>query len=60
MKIAAGLIQPTTGGAYVNGKPVGLETKAVVSFMPDRPVTESWMKVSDAVAYFKDFMRTLI
>ena len=55
MKIAAGLIQPTTGGAYVNGKPVGLETKAFVSFMPDRPVTESWMKVSDAVAYFKDF-----
>jgi ABC-2 type transport system ATP-binding protein len=55
MKIAAGLIQPTTGGAYVKGKPVGLETKAIVSFMPDRPVTESWMKVSDAVAYFKDF-----
>lgn len=55
MKIAAGLIQPTTGAVYVNGKPVGLETKASVSFMPDRPMTESWMKVSDAVAYFKDF-----
>lgn len=55
MKIAAGLIQPSTGGVEVNGKPVGLETKAIVSFMPDRPVTEPWMKVSDAVAYFKDF-----
>ena len=55
MKMAAGLIHPTAGSVEVCGKPVGLETKVMLSFMPDRPVTESWMKVSDALAYFKDF-----
>jgi len=55
MKMAAGLIHPTAGSVEVCGKPVGLETKSMLSFMPDRPVTESWMKVSDALAYVKDF-----
>lgn len=55
MKIAAGLAQPSSGTVAIKGKPVGLETKAIVSFMPDRPMTESWMKVSDAVQFFKDF-----
>ncbi|MFC7678189.1 ABC transporter ATP-binding protein [Paenibacillus sp. GCM10028914] len=55
MKIAAGLVHPSKGTVAVKGKPVGLETKAMVSFMPDRPLTESWMKVSDAIKYFQDF-----
>ncbi|WP_106767202.1 ABC transporter ATP-binding protein [Paenibacillus faecalis] len=55
MKIAAGLIQPTSGTVKVKGTPVGLTTKSLVSFMPDRPLTESWMKVSDAIHFLKDF-----
>lgn len=55
MKMAAGLIHPNAGSVKVCDKPVGLETKGLLSFMPDRPVTESWMKVSDALGYFKDF-----
>ncbi|MCL6603521.1 MAG: ABC transporter ATP-binding protein [Paenibacillus sp.] len=55
MKIIAGLIQPTSGTVTVLGTPVGLESKAVVSFMPDRPLTESWMKVSDALQFYRDF-----
>lgn len=55
MKMAAGLIHPNAGSVKVCGKPVGLETKGLLSFMPDRPVTESWMKVSDALGYFQDF-----
>lgn len=55
MKIAAGLVHPSAGKVTIKGKPVGLETKSLVSFMPDRPLTESWMKVSDAIKFFQDF-----
>ncbi|MEK3733275.1 MULTISPECIES: ABC transporter ATP-binding protein [Paenibacillus] len=55
MKIAAGLLQPSSGHVTISGTPVGLDTKSIVSFMPDRPLTEAWMKVSDAVAFFQDF-----
>lgn len=57
MKVAAGLLQPSSGSVKVDGNPVGLMTKSLVSFMPDRPLTESWMKVSDAVAFYRDFYK---
>lgn len=55
MKIAAGLIPASSGSVSVLGAPVGLDTKSAVSFMPDRPLTESWMKVRDAVGFYRDF-----
>ncbi|WP_438431559.1 ABC transporter ATP-binding protein [Gorillibacterium sp. sgz500922] len=55
MKLIAGLSHPQSGTVRVQGIPVGLETKRLVSFMPDQPLTESWMKVSDAIAFYADF-----
>lgn len=55
MKIAAALIQPSKGEAYSNGVKVGLETKPSISFMPDHPLTEPWMRVKDAIAFYGDF-----
>lgn len=55
MKIAAGLIPSTRGTAAVRSNTPGLKTKADVSFMPDQPLTESWMKVRDAVHFYRDF-----
>lgn len=55
MKIVAGLIQPSNGSAYANGVKVGLETKSSISFMPDHPLTEPWMRVKDAIAFYDDF-----
>ncbi|MNM95215.1 putative ABC transporter ATP-binding protein YxlF [compost metagenome] len=55
MKIAAGLIPVSVGSAKVTGTPVGLDTKSMVSFMPDRPITESWMKIKDAIQFYRDF-----
>lgn len=55
MKIAAGLIPASAGRATVLGVPAGLATKSLVSFMPDQPLTESWMKVKDAVGFYRDF-----
>ena len=55
MKLIAGLLHPSSGSIQVTGIPVGMETKSLVSFMPDKPLTESWMKVRDAIAYYRDF-----
>lgn len=55
MKIIAGLAQPTSGSVSVLGGSVGVESKSVVSFMPDKPLTESWMSVSDALKFQRDF-----
>lgn len=54
MKLAAGLIHPTAGELTVCGRPVGLATKSHVAFMPDRPLTENWMRVRDAIAFQRD------
>jgi len=55
MKIAAGLIHPGSGTVQIGGQLVGTETKKITSFMPDQPLTESWMRVEDAIAFYKDF-----
>lgn len=55
MKITAGLLPVYSGSVTVAGQPLDLNTKSIVSFMPDRPLTESWMKVKDAITFYSDF-----
>ncbi|AIQ52552.1 ABC transporter ATP-binding protein [Paenibacillus sp. FSL R7-0331] len=55
MKLIAGLLRPGSGSISVLGLPVGEASKALVSFMPDRPLTEKWMKVGDALKFMEDF-----
>lgn len=55
IKILSGLLTKTSGGALVDGKEIGIETKAVVSYLPERPYFSSWMRVEDCIKYFEDF-----
>lgn len=55
MKMAAGIAAPSSGEIRVCGEPVGRQSKAMTSFMPDKPMTEPWMRVKDAVAFSADF-----
>ncbi|GIO33912.1 MULTISPECIES: ABC transporter ATP-binding protein [Paenibacillus] len=55
MQIIAGLTPASSGDISVMGIPTGRETKNLISYMPDRPMTESWMKVRDAIAFYNDF-----
>ncbi|MEI0737757.1 ATP-binding cassette domain-containing protein [Paenibacillus sp. JTLBN-2024] len=55
MQIIAGLTPASAGDISVMGRPTGGETKSLISYMPDRPMTESWMKVKDAIAFYNDF-----
>lgn len=55
MKIIAGMAHPTSGTVTVLDTPIGPESKALVSFMPDVPLTEPWMNVGDALKFQRDF-----
>ncbi len=55
IKLAAGLLTPNEGKILVDGKSVGVETKAVVSYLPERTYLESGMRVHECLSYFQDF-----
>lgn len=55
MKICNGLLQPTYGAVTIGGHPIGIETKKIVSFLPERTYFTPWMKVKNLVQMFKDF-----
>lgn len=55
IKILSGLLTPTYGEAKICGKEIGEETKAVVSYLPERPYFGSWMRVEQCLDFFGDF-----
>ena len=57
IKILAGLLQPTAGQVLVDGHVPGPESKAVVSYLPDRMYFADWMKAKDLLDLFQDFYR---
>ena len=57
IKLLCGLLQPTAGRLAVAGLPVGPETKALVSYLPDRMYFASWMRAVDLFDLFRDFYR---
>lgn len=55
IKIAAGLLHPSKGQCLIDGKAPGRETKAIVSYLPDRNYLPDWMDVVKLIDYFDDF-----
>lgn len=55
LKMIAGVSHPTSGAILVNGIAVGEQTKAHVSFLPERPYFSRSMRVRDLLAFFADF-----
>ncbi|MDA2067800.1 ABC transporter ATP-binding protein [Bacillus cereus] len=55
LKMIAGLRYPSKGTITIEGQKVGIETKKIVSFMPDSPVFDEWMTIKDAVVFYRDF-----
>ncbi|WP_302626339.1 ABC transporter ATP-binding protein [uncultured Eubacterium sp.] len=55
IKIANGLLTPSGGEITINGKNIGIETKKIVSYLPERTYLNNRMKVKDMIKYFKDF-----
>ncbi len=55
IKLINGLLTPTWGSIWIDEKIPGVETKKIVSYLPDNSFLNSWMKVSQIVDMFCDF-----
>ena len=55
IKMMAGVLKPTSGQITINGYLVGVNTKKIVSYLPERTYLNPSMKVKEAVDYFADF-----
>ena len=55
MKMAAGLIKPTSGQVFFRGEPVGIESRKAVAYMSTEPYFYAWMTVKDVGRYYADF-----
>ena len=58
IKLANGLLQPTSGSIKVAGMAPGPDTKALVSYLPDADWLPDWMRVEELVEMFRDFYGT--
>lgn len=57
IKLLSGLLTPTAGSIKIRGLEPGVESKALVSYLPDKPYFGEWMKVSDMIDFFVDFYK---
>lgn len=55
LKMIAGVAHPTAGDIRVAGYEVGPESKALVSYLPERPYFSRSMRVREMIAFFADF-----
>ncbi len=57
IKLANGLLQPTSGSIKIAGMTPGAESKAIVSYLPDADWLPDWMRVEQLVEMFTDFYK---
>lgn len=55
IKVLTCLLRKYDGKVLIDNKSLGLETKKIVSYLPDRNVLPSKMTVEEIVEYFNDF-----
>ena len=55
IKLINDLLTPTSGEILVKGNKIGVESKKVISFLPEKSYLNKQMKVSEVINFFKDF-----
>lgn len=55
IKLINDLLTPTKGKILVNGKPIGAESKSIISYLPERISLDKSMTVKSAIKYYSDF-----
>lgn len=55
LKLIAGLLTPDDGRILVCGQPVGLATKSLVSYLPDRLCFNRERRIREQLDYYQDF-----
>ena len=55
IKLINDLLTPTSGEILVNGKKPGVESKRIISYLPERTYLDKNMKVEQILTFFEDF-----
>ena len=55
IKLAQHLLTPTSGLITIDGMEPGPETKAIVSYLPDRDFLPQWMNLEQLTGFYHDF-----
>ena len=55
IKILGGVLKPDSGNVTIDGKQIGIDTKRIVSYLPERTYLSPSMKVREAISMFADF-----
>ncbi len=55
IKIISGILCANEGEVLVGGNKIGIESKKIVSYLPERPYFSPGMKVSETIKFFSDF-----
>lgn len=55
IKIINGLLKADSGSVHIAGLKPGVETKKIISYLPEKTYINDWMKVKDIIEYFEDF-----
>ena len=55
IKLMNDLLTPTSGEVLINGKKPGVESKKIISYLPERTYLDKTMKVSQVITFFEEF-----
>ena len=55
IKLIAGILNADEGEIFAGGNRIGIESKKIVSYLPERPYFTPGMKVSETIKFFSDF-----
>ena len=55
IKLINDLLTPTSGEILINGEKVGVESKKIISYLPERTYLDKSMTVDNVIEYFSDF-----
>mgnify|MGYP004667555385 FL=1 len=55
IKLTAGILTPTGGELLIDGRAPGADTKAAVSYLPERSYLNDWMSAGEIIDMFRDF-----
>ncbi|SFJ22046.1 ABC-2 type transport system ATP-binding protein [Terrisporobacter glycolicus] len=55
IKLMNNLLQADEGSIEIKGMKPSVETKKIVSYLPEKTYLNDWMKVKDILGFFKDF-----
>lgn len=55
IKLINDLLQPTSGEIFINGMKPSVETKKIISYLPERTYLDKSMTIKETIKYFSEF-----